>query len=169
MADKKTDKGQGDLNFTDEQQAFIDKLVGKTRIGAREKAQTDAADAAKKAADVASQAQLAADKKWQQLSERHEARVKELEPFEAQAKAYTDLIDKMLKAKVKELGDAAKKAVQALPEALSPADKLSWLAANEGLFKEEARPVGSPKLRTKPSKAGTEAADVAKTRRRRTL
>jgi len=156
---EKTGGSQDELNFTKEQQAFIDKLIGKTRIGAREKAQTDAADAAKVAKDAAEKAKLEASKEWQTLAARHEARVKELEPFEEQAKAYNKLINDMLAAKIKALGDAAKKAVGALPESLTVVDKLAWLTANEDLFKEAGAHVlrgGSPTTRRKPAAKGEE-------------
>jgi len=171
MPDPKTDadKGQGELNFTKEQQAFIDKLMDKARIGAREKAQTDAAEAAKVAKDAAEKAKLEADAQWQKLAARHETRVKELEPFEAQAKAYVDLIDSMLKDKIKELGDAAKKAVAGLPESLTAIEKLVWLNQNEDLFKEAGPHVlrgGSPATRRK---LATKAEEKPKRRVRKTL
>ena len=133
-----------DAKFTEEQQAIVDKLVGDARIKAREKAGADAAASLQKTAADAELASMAAEKKWQELAGKHEARVKELEAFEGQANAYNELISGMLKDKVKSLGDAAKKAVDALPDGLSDADKLTWVGKNESLFTAASSGVGTP-------------------------
>jgi len=139
MADK--------IEFSEQQQAIVDKLVGDARIKAREKATTDATAAQDKATSEAEKVALAAEAKWQELAEKHEARVKELEPLEGQATSYRELIAGMLKERVKALGDGAKKAVAALPEGMTAAAKLSWLNANVELF-QPGDGVGTPK-RTK--------------------
>lgn len=138
-----------EVKFDEAQQALVDKLVGEARVKARAKAQADAEAKSIKDKEAASQAALVAEKKWQELAEKHEARVKELEPMEAQAKAYGELVAGMLKDKVKALGDAAKKAVGALPEAMTAIEKLAWLNANEELFKTTGDGVGTPKRSAK--------------------
>lgn len=134
-----------EVTFTAEQQEFVDKLVGDTRIKARTKAEADQAALAAKEAEETNRANLAAQEEWQKLATTHEARVKQLEPLEAQVKAYDELIVGMLKDRVKALGDAAKKAVDALPEAMTALDKLNWLNKNEGLFQGGSDGVGTPK------------------------
>jgi len=139
--------------FNDEQQALVDKLVGEARVKAREKAQVDFAAQAAKDKDATSQAALVAEKKWQELAEKHEARVKELEPLVAKSAAFDELVAEMLKDRTKALGDAAKKAIAALPEGLTDLDKLNWLNENESLF-EAARgdgigTPGRPKIQAK--------------------
>jgi len=142
MADEQKDEQK--VEFTAQQQAVIDKLIGDARVKAREKAGEEAAASLQKTAADAELASMAAEKKWQELAAKHEARVKELEPLEVQAKAYTELISGMLKDKIKSLGEAAKTAVAALPSGLSDADKLAWVSKNEGLFTTSSG-VGTPK------------------------
>ena len=129
--------------FTDEQQAHVDKLIGEARVKARSKAEADVTAAQEKITQDAAQAQLVADKNWEKLVAVNQARITELEPLEAEAQAYRNIIDEMLKDRIKVLGDAAKAAVGALPEGLSTAAKLTWLNANEALFKTEDRPLGT--------------------------
>jgi len=138
------------MEFTKEQQEFVDKLVGEARVKAREVAKTQYDAAQAKAKEDSEKAALAADQKWQELAAKHEARVTELEPLVAEAKAYSKLIDGMLKAKIKEFGDAAKTAVKALPDGMSPLAQLEWLTKNEGLFKGAGDGVGTPQGRKKP-------------------
>lgn len=133
-----------EVTFSEEQQALVDKLVGEARVKSRSKAETDFQTQLAKDNDAAVQANLVAEKEWQKLAATHEARVKQLEPFEAQAKAYGELVTGMLKARVKALGDAAKKAVAALPDSLSDLDKLNWLNENGALFQEVGDGVGTP-------------------------
>jgi DNA repair ATPase RecN len=140
-----------EIVFSDEQQKFLDKLIGKARTKARELAKTEFETAAKDATADAEREQLAAAAEWQKLADMHADRVTELEPFEAEAKAYRELIAGMLKDKVKALGDAAKKAVKALPNGLSDLDRLNWLNANQALFETDT-----------PRKFGTPAAKVKK-------
>lgn len=152
---------QNEIEFSSEEQKFIDKLVGNARVKAREKAQADAKSAQDQAVKDAQQAKLEADKEWQKLADMNAARVTELEPFEAEAKAYRELVTGMLKDQVKVLGDAAKKAVAALPESLSDLDKLNWLNQNQELFGVEdpsgrvrqVKQVGTPAKKTKSQSA----------------
>lgn len=134
-----------DVQFDEAQQAFVDKLVGDARIKAREKAESDYKTQSAKALDATEKATLAAEAKWQELAQKHEARVKELEPFEAQAKAYGELVAGMLKGKLAGMSDIAKAAVKALP-AMSSQEKLDWINKNEALLKSEAPTarVGTP-------------------------
>ena len=90
------------VEFTDLQQALVDKKIGEARIKAREKAETDFAAKATKEQEAAVEAALVAEKKWQELAEKHEARVKELEPLEAKAVAFDGMVEGMLKDKIKD-------------------------------------------------------------------
>lgn len=127
------------IEFTPEQQEVVDKLVGTARIKARELAETEQAKAKE---DAAAQT-LATNEKWQELATQREARIKELEPLEGQAKAYGELVASMLTDRLKSLGKSAEKAVKALPETMTTGEKLNWLSANEALFQGQA--VGTPK------------------------
>ena len=139
-----------EIQFTAEEQKFIDKLVGSARVKSREQAKADFEAQSKEAQSEAERTRLATENEWKKLAEMHEGRVRELEPYETEAKAYRELIEGMLKDKVKVLGDAAKKAVAGLPESLSALERLSWLNQNEGLFAVESTPkVGTPIARSK--------------------
>lgn len=132
------------VEFTEEQQAYVNKLVGDTRVKARGKAEQDLADKTAKEKADAEVVALAAEKKWQVLAGRYEVRAKELEGFELQAKAYGELITGMLKDRIKTLGDGAKKAIAALPDSLDDLEKLNWLNQNEALFGDVTAGVGTP-------------------------
>lgn len=156
------------MQFTAEQQAFIDKRIGQARIKSREKATSDATTAQSAAAQEAEQLKLETDKNWEKLVAMQKARVTELEPFETQVKAYEVLIETMLEDRIKILGDAAKKAVEALPETLTAIDKLNWLNTNQGLFTAEGpvSPVGTPAKKVKKQAAGKTRADLGHKRLR---
>lgn len=146
-----TEETQDDeLTFSEEQQKFIDKRIGQARIKAREKAQVDYKAQAETAQTDAERARLETENKWKELAEMHEGRVQELEPYELEAKAYRELIANMLKDRIKELGDAAKKAVAALPDSLTDLDKLNWLNKSQALFETE----GVTRVGTPASKQG---------------
>lgn len=157
-------QNEDDGKLTPAQQQTVDYQIGLARIKAREVAEAKFAQAA----NDAEQAKLEADQNWQKLADMQSARVKELEPLEAQVKAYTALIDGLLKDKIKDLGDAAKKAVEALPEALSAVDRLNWLNANEELFAEgsASHSVGTPTKRVKKQTDSKSPADLGHRRLR---
>ena len=138
--------------FTEEQQELVNKLIGEARTKARAKAKAELAAAQEQANEEAQKAQMAADGKWQELVATQEARISELEPFQAQAEAYQSLIEDMLKGKIKELGEAAKTAIAGLPESLSALDKLNWLNKNAELFTTPGGSVGTPARRRQQQK-----------------
>lgn len=155
MADETGDTQEQEHQFSTEDQKQIDKLIGNARVKARELAKADFEKAAQVASEASAQEKLEAEKEWQKLADMHSSRVTELEPFETEAKAYRELITGMLKDRIKTLGDAAKKAVGALPEGLSDLDKWNWLKANQELFVTEgpAGRVGTPARRKKSSQS----------------
>lgn len=151
-----------EVKFDEQQQALVDKLVGEARVKARDKAQAELTAQAAKEQDAAIQAALIAEKKWQELAQKHEARVKELEPYEAKAKSFDELVDSMLKDKVKTLGEAAQKAVKALPESMAAIDKLNWLNQNEELFQVAGDGVGTPRRPQPKSVKGKPAGPISR-------
>ena len=130
--------GNTSVQFTPEQQQHIDAAIAERLKRDKEKWESDAKAAEEAARAEAEKERLKQEAKWKELAEQHEARVKELEPLEAQVAAYAEAVDELLKAKLAELGDAAKKAVEALPGTAGPLEKLSWLTANAELFKAGA-------------------------------
>ena len=162
MADEKDAK----IEFDEAQQARVNELVGAARVKARDQAKADFEAAQAKAKEEAEKTTLAAEAKWQELAQKHEARATELEPFETEAKAYRKLVTTMLKDRVKELGEDAKKAVDALPSTLTDLDKLAWLNTNAELFEVTGDGVGTPN-RPKPKSGGKHKAKDAGHRRMR--
>ena len=160
MADEKDVK----IEFDEAQQKVVDGLVGNARIKAREQAKVEFEEAQNKAKGEAEKAALVADAKWQELAQKAETRATELESYEAEAKAYRELVTGMLKDRVKELGDAAKKAMDGLPSTLTDLDKLAWLNTNAKLFEAVGDGVGTPG-RPKP-KSDKKAADIGHRRMR---
>lgn len=154
-----------EVTFDEAQQKLVDKLVGEARVKASAIAVAQAEAAQAKLKEDSEKAALVANQKWQELAAKHEARVKELEPLEAQAKAYGELIAGMLKDRIKALGDAAKKAVGALPEGMASLEKLNWLTKNEALFQATGDGVGTPGSKKSP-KNKKSAADVGHRRLR---
>ena len=155
-------KAESKIEFTDEQQKLVNKRIGEARVKAREKAEADFKAQQAIDTEAAEQAGLVAKQEWQKLATKHEARVKELEPLEAQLKAHQETVAELLKDRVKALGDAAKQAVGALPKALGPLEKLKWLTANEGLFKETQAPaaaLGTPAKKLKALATGKTPAE----------
>lgn len=135
MADK-NENDQEPRTFTQEE---VDLIIGKRLARERD----NVAAAQKDAAIKAEVDKLAAEKKWQDLAAHHEARATELEPYKAQAEAYSALVASMLKERIKTLGEAAKKFVASLPESMVVAEKLELLNKNEALF-GKGSVVGTP-------------------------
>jgi len=156
------ENGSDKIEFTEEQQVWVNKLVGDARTKARSQAEKALADETAKAQAKAADAKLAADQEYKKLSISQTSRIAELELFETQAKAYGELIAGMLKARVKALGEDAKKAIAALPESLSDLDKLNWLTTNESLFQGQGGQVGTPGR----TKVKTDKPDARKGHRR---
>lgn len=140
MADEQGNEQEQEKKFT---QADLDAIIQK-RLARAEEKQKEAIQAA---STLAEQETLAAEKKWQELAGVHEARVKTLEPLEAQVKVYQEMVGGMLKDRVKALGDAAKTAVAGLPKSMSALEKLNWLSKNEGLFEAGTSRIGTPAKR----------------------
>lgn len=138
----------GKVEFTTEQQAYLDKLIGDARKQGRDKAQADFEKEAEKAKSEAEKESLKEQAKWQELAEQHEAKVAELEPqvetLTAQVEAYEIVITEMLNTQVGALGDEAKSAVENLPGEPNALSKLKWLTSNEGLFAPDGKPPGTP-------------------------
>lgn len=131
------------VQFTEEQQEAIDSIVAKRLKRAKEKWDSDAKEAKEKADQEAEQKRLKEQEEWQKLAEKHEARVTELEPKAEALTKYQETVEEMLKARLKELGDEAKTAVEALPGEPDALAKLEWLNANAKLFAKETG-VGTP-------------------------
>lgn len=128
------------VEFTTEQQTHIDKIISDRLKRAHTSWEVAATAAQTKAESAAEQKKLTEQAEWQKLAEKHQARVTELEPLEAETKAYAGVIEEMLKAKLKSLGDKAQTAINGLPGELGALAKLQWLTANEALFATKPPP-----------------------------
>lgn len=148
------------IEFSEEQQAKVNELVGLARTSARDKAQADFQAQAETSAAEAEKASLAANKQWETLAANAEARVTALAPLEEQVEAYRGVIEGMLKDRVKALGSGAKQAIEALPETMDALAKLAWLNKNTELFGQVGGSVGTPRR----GKSSSNAAQVNKTK-----
>ena len=137
------------VTFSEEQQEKVNELVGEARIKERNKAQSDFDAQTSKAQEEAARAALVDGEQWQKLATEHESRVKALEPLEAKVAAYDKVFTDMLTKRVKSMGDAAKKAIDALPKSMGDLEKLEWLQTNEALFQEKGGPIGTPNRKHK--------------------
>jgi len=127
------------ITFNQEQQAYLDKLIGTARKDGREAAKKDFDAQQQKAKEEAEAARLKEQNEWQKLAEQHEAKANELVPqvetLTAKVAAYEAVIVELLEARIKALGDGSKTAVANLPGSPDSLAKLQWLNANEALFK----------------------------------
>lgn len=112
---------------------------------------------AEKAAQVAEEAQLADRQEWQELANKRQARIAELEPLESSVQSYRDTMTEMLDARVAELGERAKTAIDGLPEGMDALAKLRWLNSNATLFAQRA---GTPSIDATAHNVGTTPAEV---------
>lgn len=158
QAGAQAENGTTGLQFSPEQQAYLDSLIGKARSEGRKSAQKELEEKQKQAQAEAEAQRLKDQQEWQKLAETHEARAKGLEPqitaLSERVTAYETLVTEILDSRIKALGDAAKTAVAALPGEPDALAKLKWLTANEGLFKSNPLGPGNktePKQPTRPA------------------
>ena len=142
------------VTFSQEQQDYLNSLLKKERLDAKKQAQKEFDAVQQQAKESAEAEKLKEQNEWQKLAETHEAKAKELEPqvttLSEKVATYEAVITDLLTAKIKALGDVAKKAVENLPGAPDALAKLQWLNTNENLFK----PLG-PGNQIKPKPAAT--------------
>jgi len=105
------------MEFTEEQQEYINKLVGEARTKAREKALEEA--------------QGIAETKLTELRSQ----------FAVDLEAHEQFVASVLEDKLQALGDRARQAVESIPNGV---DKIAWLNANAELFTTNTS-VGTPK------------------------
>ena len=142
--DTKTEAGTQEeiKTFTQEE---VDRSARTARLEGEAKGKRQALATA---TDQAATDKLAAEKQWKELYEREQAKSAKVESLEAQVKAYEERDESRLKARLKALGDAAKVAVEALPEGMTAGEKLALLDAS-GLFAD-----GDSKVKTLGTPAG---------------
>jgi len=103
-------------------------------VKAREKAQADFQTQAQAKATEDEKVKLAESQQFKTLAEKLQAQVNETTPRLERLTAYQEAVKELLKERVKELGDAAKTAVDNLPGEPDELAKLQWLTKNAGLF-----------------------------------
>ena len=121
-----------ELTFTPEQQEFVDSLVGKVRIEARERAQKDLAELLENQKQEAERNKLAANAEYKELSERLTEQVGQLTSFKDKATQFEEIMAAVLKNAMEGLPEEAKSAVESLPGDTST--KLDWLTKNRSLL-----------------------------------
>jgi len=128
----------------------------KKKLAEREKADR----AAQQAAEAAEAQRLAEQQKWQELAQKHEARLKELEPVQAKAASYEAALKKLL--------DEQRKGVPAyvlpLLDKMDAAEQLEWIAVNAAQFQAAAAKPTPPNINgtdTGAKPAGLDDAEAA--------
>lgn len=116
--------GDGDKRFT---QAELDAIVADRLKRATESAERKAARERQEAEERAASEQG----EFKKLADQRQARIAELEPFEAQATRYGAALTKLLDAQRKDLPGH----ITALLDKLDPAEQLEWIAANQEALK----------------------------------
>lgn len=114
-------------------QADLDKMIGDRLAREREKA----AKEAQKAQAEAERKALAENQEWKTLAERTAAELETARVAAARVERADELVKSMYENRLKTLPAPLRKAVESLP-AQDPLDRLAWLDANEGLFKQTA-------------------------------
>ena len=97
-----------ELTFTPEQQEFVDSLVGKVRIEARERAQKDLAELLENQKQEAERNKLAANAEYKELSERLTEQVGQLTSFKDKATQFEEIMAAVLKNAMEGLPEEAK-------------------------------------------------------------
>lgn len=154
------EKNEDKVVFTPEQQIQLDKIVGGARQKAREQAKTELetaqAEAKKKSDEAVALKKLEDEKEFQKVIELGKTKIAEIEPAlktaQEQVTAYEELAAGILKQRVETFGDQAQTAIDNLPGEPDTLAKLSWLSANEDLFKPTTpAPKGTPPKTGVPS------------------
>jgi hypothetical protein len=128
------------MEFTDEQQEYIDKLVGQARQEGRKSGSEKAKQELRK--------ELEQSEEFKRLARERAERIEELEPLAEKVERYQGVISGLLESRLGELGDKAKNAVEALPDVMTALDKLNWLTENADLFGGE-KAHGTPKKQSR--------------------
>lgn len=120
------DSGTSKVVLTAEQQAHVDRIIQERLERAKTKWDTDAAEAQRQATETAEQQRLQDQQQWQQLAQKHEAKVNELKP---RAKA-ADEYEAALKVYLERERAGRDAGTLELLDNLPPHKQLEWLAAH---------------------------------------
>ena len=114
------------VSFSAEQQTAIDAIIQKRLDRGKAQWEAEQAQAKTKAEETAEAKRLADQQQFKELAEKHEGKVKELEPFKAKAEKQ----ETALKAILEKERKGREEGVLALLDRLDPTEQLEWLAAN---------------------------------------
>jgi hypothetical protein len=159
-----TPKG-GEVEFSEEQQKALDRIIKDRLARAKDKWQQDAEAERRRAEEKAEQDRLEAQKEFEALAQKRAEKISELEGQLAESEGlqervgeYEKTVEGMLTAMLQELGKEARAAVDALPGEPDVLAKLAWLKANEGLFgKDKGAGLGTPARRQRARVEETES------------
>jgi len=133
------------IEFTAEQQAEVDRIVGKTRQEARDRVKNEFEAEMTKRQEDAERVKLAENNEYKELAEKLGVQVSELESYKEQVGKYQEIMQGVLDYELKDMSDEAKKAVESLPGDVTV--KLKWLNDNKTLFENQTGDgVGTPAL-----------------------
>lgn len=126
------------VQFTPEQQAHLDAIIAERLKRGREKWEADAAELARKAAAATEAAQLAEQQKWQELAQKREGTIGELEgklKAAGEREGRLTRLEAALKAQLESQRAGLPPHVLALLDRLPVEEQLEYIAANAAALK----------------------------------
>jgi hypothetical protein len=158
------DGDTGDVTFTPEQQARIDKIIADRLSRQEEKLKREAKEARRKAEQEAEEARLAEQQEYQQLAEKRGTELDELRPQLESAQEKSKRYEKALKGYVEREMAQVPEFVRPLLEDMDPVEQLEYINAHAEEFGAQGNDgsQGPPKT-PKPKGDG----DMTETERRR--
>lgn len=135
-----SEDGADDVEFTPEQQAHIDKIIG-SRL-AQQKRQLDAqAKKEKERAQEEAEAEaLREQEKFQQLAEKHEAKIERLEPELETVTGERDRYKEALEAQLETIRGDLPDYIITLLDKMDPVDQFEYIAENADTLKKKKDP-----------------------------
>jgi DNA repair exonuclease SbcCD ATPase subunit len=157
-SDPENNGDTGEVTFTDEQQAFINKLVGGTRQKVREQVEQQLRDEfekeQQKADREAEEARLAEQQEFQELAETRKAKLDELEPQLETLQERAERYEKALTAHAEQAMANVPAFVKPLLEKMDPVEQLAYIAEHEEEFATESGGSAGPPKTPKPNGDG---------------
>jgi DNA repair exonuclease SbcCD ATPase subunit len=117
----------GEVAFTDEQQAKIDRIIAERLSRAEEKWKTKTEKVKAKAKEEAEREKLKQQEEWRKLAEQHEAELNEIKPQYESASEKLERYQSALSGYLEAARDGVPQYVTDLLDRLDPVEQLTWL------------------------------------------
>jgi DNA repair exonuclease SbcCD ATPase subunit len=118
----------GEVTFSDEQQAKIDRIIAERLSRAEEKWKTKAEKVRQKAKEEAEKARLKEQAEWKKLAEQAESKLEEIKPQYESASEKLERYQGALSGYLEAARDGVPDYVTDLLDKLDPVEQLQWLA-----------------------------------------